>query len=70
MADNIQPGEAYTFANCPILPLGGDIKANGAATYLTFIDNVHGVVKRGGMQRIPAQPTLEELKTMGGGGNN
>ena len=61
MIDNIKPGEAYTFANYFILPVKG-ATTSGAATYLTFIDNILGVTMRGGMKRKSAQPTLEELR--------
>jgi len=68
MPDNIKPGEAYTFAECYVLPVHGEVmgsRTTGASTYLTFIDNVNGVVKRGGMQRRPARPSRQELEQMG-----
>jgi len=57
-----------TFGYSHLLPLeiGGEIKASGnAAAYLDFYDHVADIVKRGGMQRRSAQPTLEELRIMG-----
>jgi len=63
---HVLPLEVYTFVNMPSpnSDIQGTVIGSSTARYLQFIDNIKGVVKRGGMQRRSVQPTLGELQAL------